>query len=134
MRIRVLDLLVAQQHAAALQQLDDQRIGLEDLLAFVLRQAVAQDAGLVHIAVQVEAVLHAGVEVVSTMCWSGVHRARTGVHGDVVAEHAEDAAIEERMSEGHALQLRAGERAQAPSASPRLHFSIVCCASSLATM
>ena len=92
MRIGVLDFLIAQQHAAALQQLDDQRIGLEDLLAFVFRQAVAQDAGLVHIAMQVEAVLHASGEVVRAMRRGGVHRARSGIHGDVVAEHAEDAA------------------------------------------
>ena len=47
MRIRVFDLLVAEQHAATLQQIDNQRIGLEDLMAFVLGQSVVQDAGII---------------------------------------------------------------------------------------
>ena len=109
MRIGVLDLLQAKQHAARLQQIDDQRIRLEDLLAVVFRQAVAQDAGVIDIGVQIESVLHAGVEVVSAVGGSGVDRAGSGVERNVIAEHAEDAAIQKRMGEGRVLQLCAGE-------------------------
>ena len=105
----MLDLLEAQQHAAALEQLDDRRVGLEDLLAFVFRQAVAQDAGVIDIAAQADAVLHARIKVVGAVRGSGVDRAGAGVHGHIIAEHAEHFAIEEGMGKCRILQLRAEE-------------------------
>ncbi len=71
----MLDSFEAQQDAAALQQLDDQRVGLEDLLAFVFRQSIAQDSAVIHIAVQVKTVLHSGIKVVSAMSRRRMHRA-----------------------------------------------------------
>ena len=59
---------------------------------------------------QIKAVLNAGDEVVRAVRGRGVDGACSGVHGDVVAQHAEDGPLQERMSEGRVLQLRARER------------------------
>ena len=96
-RIRVLELFGMQQRAALLQQFDDGRIGVPDLQAVVLRQAVAQDAVFVHVAGGVEPVLHAGGKVFRTVRWRGVDHASAGVHGDVIGQHAENLAIQKRM-------------------------------------
>ena len=50
-------------------------VGVEDLLAVVFGQAVAHDAGVVHVAGQVELVLHAGVEVIRAVRRRGVDHA-----------------------------------------------------------
>ena len=54
----------------------------------------------------VEVVVLAGVEVVGAMRGCGVDRAGALVGGDVGREDAEDAAIEEWVLEGGALELR----------------------------
>ena len=85
-------------------------VGLEDFLAVVFGQAVAHDAGGVHVGGQVELVLHAGVEVVRAVRGRGVDHARALIHGDVVGEHAEHGAIEERDGRNlRVLQFPAGE-------------------------
>ena len=78
----------------------------------VLGKAVAQDAFFVHVAGGVEAVLHAGGEVLRAVRRRGVHHAGAGVHGDVVRQHAENFAIEKRMLKVQALHLAAGEARQ----------------------
>jgi hypothetical protein len=58
---------------------------------------------------RIEAVLLACIEVVRSMRGRRVHCAGAGVGRDVSCEHAQDAAIEERMLEGLALEDRALE-------------------------
>src|ERR1019366_1472707 len=102
--IGVLDLVNTEQYSVVVyQQLDDGGVRLEDLLALILGQPVAQDAALVHVAMQIKTIFDAGDEVVRAVSRGGVHRAGSGVHGDVVAQHAEDAALQEGMSEGRVL-------------------------------
>ena len=55
---------------------------------------------------RVEAVALAGVEVVCAVRGRGVDRAGAGVGGDVGGQHAQNAALEERMLEGDALERR----------------------------
>ena len=129
MRIRVLDVLRAQQHAAALQQLDDRRIGLEDLRPSYsgspLRRMPASSTLQCRSRPYFTPVLKS-----SAPCAGAVWTAPVpGVHGDVVAEHAQDRAIQERMREGGVFQLRARGTTPAPCGSPSAHLSTVCCAS-----
>ncbi len=58
-----------------------------------------------------------------------MHRARAGVHGDVIAQHAENRAIQKRMREVGILQLAAREASDLACWSARLHFSMDCGAS-----
>ena len=50
MRIGVLHLFRMHEHAASLQQFDDRRVRIENALAFVLGQSVAQDSCFIDIA------------------------------------------------------------------------------------
>ena len=108
-RIGVLDVVTAQQHAAGFEQLDDGFVGGEDFLAVVLGKAFGDVASGIDAGGGIESVLDAGVEVVGAVGGSGVNRAGALVHGDVVGQHAEDVAVEEGMGEDGAFELRAGE-------------------------
>ena len=85
------------------RQVDDRLIGVPNALAVVLGQAVAQDAFFIHMAGGIEPVLDAGGEVLRAVRGRGVDDARACVHGDVVGEHAENLAVEERVLEVEAL-------------------------------
>ncbi len=71
-RVAVVDVGLAEQRAAVLQQLDDGRVGLVDVEAVVLGQAVAQAAGFVDVAGLGEGVFAAGGEVVRAVRGRGV--------------------------------------------------------------
>ena len=86
--IRVLGFFRVQQRAAAFDQIDDGLIGIPDALAVVFREAVAQNPFFIDIAGGIEAVLNAGDEVFGSMRRRGVDYAGSGIHGDVVGEHA----------------------------------------------
>ena len=77
-------------------------------------KSVLDAAGGVHVAGLVEAVALAGVEVVHAMGRRGVDGAGALVGRDVIRQHAEDGAVEKRMLEGGALQLRAFESVRSP--------------------
>ena len=81
-------------------------------LAVVFGQAVAQNAFFVDVTGDIEAVLYAGQEIFGTMRGRGVDYARTGVHGDVVGEHAQNFAIEKWVLEIQALELASGEASE----------------------
>ena len=104
-RVAVIDVAAAHQDAALFEEFDYRFVGFEDSQAFVLGQSVAQTAGVVDVAGLIEAVLFAGVEVVGSVGGCGVDGAGALVGGNVVSEHAEDAAIKERMLEGGAFEL-----------------------------
>ncbi len=96
-RIRVLQSLFVHERAATAQQLDDRGIRLEDSLAVVLGQAVAHDAGFVHVGGGIELVALAGIEVIGAVRGRSVDRACALVHGDVIGEHAQHLAIRPRQ-------------------------------------
>ena len=110
MRVGVIDVVARQQCAASFEQLDDFRIGLEDLEAVVFRQSVLDAAGGVYFGGLVEAVAFAGVEVVHAVSRARVDGAGALIGSDVVGQHAEDGAVEKWMLEGGALELRARRR------------------------
>src|SRR5579863_3154142 len=62
----------------------------------------------------VEPIALPGVEVVGAMGRSRMHGASASVGGDVGGEYAQDAAVEERMLEGDAVQGCALEACQFP--------------------
>ncbi len=107
MRVRVLKLGAVPQAPALSERGLDDRIRLEDLEA-------ADDAGVarepaIHAdrGVDVEAVPHAGIEVVRAVAWCGMHRARPLLERDVFSEDAERIAVVEGVSELDPFQLRA---------------------------
>ena len=108
-RIRVLRLFRMQQRSPPLHQVDDRSIGVPHSLAVVLRQSVAHNALFVHVAGGVEAILHAGGEILRAVGRCGVNHSRPGVHGDVVREHSQNFALQERMLKVKPLQLPTGE-------------------------
>ena len=88
-RILVRERLAVPQPAALLERLLDLRVGVEDALAAEELDGVEKMPGRPDRRVDLEAVLHAGVEVVGAMSRRRVHRARARVERHVVAEHAE---------------------------------------------
>src|SRR5262249_57502424 len=114
-RILVLKLAFGEQHATRLEQFNDRLVGREDLLAVIFGQAMAEDAGLIHVASLVQLVLDAGIEIVCSVRRRGVDSAGTLVGGDVLRQHPQDLAVQERMDEGGVLHFRAGEPRNLPS-------------------
>ena len=112
--VAVLVALLQQQGAGGLQGLDDRRIGvLEHVGAGKGAGFGGEVAGLVHRAEHRQAVFFAGVEVVYAMAGGGVHQARAGFGGDVVAaDHHSTGAIQQGMAVDDALELGALEAAQ----------------------
>ena len=115
--VRVLQVARCQKGAILLEHGDDDRVGLPDGFALegrrrskVPRGRVDVDAAAgVDTSGRVEAILLAGVEVVGAMGRGGVHCAGAGVGGNVGGQDAQDAAVEERVLEGGALELAAFE-------------------------
>ena len=103
--------LLADEHAALLQQLDDDRIRFEHGLAFVFRQAFDEAAFVVLRRVGFEAVFLAGAEVVRAVAGRGVHDAAALIERHVIGEHAGHAHIEKRMLEFDAFEFLAFPRA-----------------------
>ena len=104
-RIAVRQFALADQHAALLQQFDDDRIRLEDGLAFVFGQAFDEAAFVVLRRVGFEAIFLAGAKVVGAMAGRGVNDAAALVERDVIGEHAGHAHIEKRMLEFERLRI-----------------------------
>jgi len=108
-RVAVVHVRASEERAARGDEIDDGLIGLEDGLAFVLGQAIAEASGVVDVTSLVEAITRTGVEVVSAVGRRGVDSPGSLIGGDVVGEDAEDGAIEKRMLECDAFHLRAFE-------------------------
>ena len=88
-RVLMRERLAVPEPAALLERLLDLRVRVEHALAAEELDGVEEVARRPDRRVDLEAVLHAGVEVVGAVARRRVHRAGAGVERDVVAEHAE---------------------------------------------
>src|SRR5215471_8255290 len=88
---RLFDIWIRVEHALAAEQLD--------VFVEVARRSDRR--------VNLEAVFHAGVEVVRAMPGCRMDRTGAGIERDVVAEHADGITLIQRMPETNALELRA---------------------------
>ena len=116
-RIAVREFAFAHEHAALLQQLDDDRVRFENRLALVFRQAFDESAVVILRRVGFEAVFLAGAKVVGAMAGRGVHDSAALIERDVLGEHAGHCEIEKRM-----LELRAFEFPALPAAGDAADF------------
>ena len=101
--------LAVPQFAALLQRCFDVRIGVEHALTAEQLHGVEEMSRRPNRRVDLEAVAHAGVEVVRAMTRGRMNGARAGLKRDVVAEHAERDARVERMLEPDVFEQRALE-------------------------
>ena len=106
-RILVRERLAVPQPAALLQRLVHLRVGVEHALAAEQLHGVEEMPGRSDRRVDLEAVLHAGVEVVRAVPGRRVHGAGARFERHVLAEHAERRARVERVLEADVLELRA---------------------------
>ena len=82
----------------------------------------------------VEPVALAGIKVVGAVSRRGMDGAGAGIGGDVGGEHAQDAALQERMLEGDAVERGALEAGEFFHVGPSLQAAATCSASAAATM
>ncbi len=108
-RVGVVDLGTAHEGSASDEEVDDLRVGFEDLEAVVLGESVAETAGGIDVAELREAVFGSGVKVVGAVGRSGVDGSGALLSGDVVGKDSENGAIEEWVLEGDAVHARALE-------------------------
>ncbi len=112
-RVLVRERLAVPQPPARLQRLDDVRVRVEDALAAKQLDVVEEMPRRPDRRVDLQAVFHAGLEVVGAVARRGVHGAGAGVERHVAAEHAERGPRVERMLKADVLQLlalHAGDR------------------------
>ena len=83
----------------------DVRVRVEDPLAAEQADGVEKMPARTDRRVNLQPVLHAGVEVVGAVTGRRVHRAGAGIERDVVAEHRHRIAVVKRMTEPEALEL-----------------------------
>ena len=125
MRVGVLEGFGVQQHAAILSRSTMGAFASKTFLPSYSGRPSRMNAGLVHVAVVASRLYFRPVMKSSAPCdGRGVDDARAGVHGDVVGEHAEHIAVEERDGGSSTCSsLRPGKRAiSCAPASP--HFSM----------
>ncbi len=96
-RIAVLVRLVRHERARGAQVLDDALVGREDLQPGVRPRLGGEAARGVDRIDDRQAVAHAGLEVVRAVSGRGVHDAGAGLELDVLGEHHDGIAVEERM-------------------------------------
>src|SRR5688500_4586394 len=101
--IRVLEVVAVPQPAACFQRLFDAWIRVEDLLPGKQLHRVEEVPGRADRRIDVEAVAHAGDEVVSAVTWRGVHRTGPRFERHVVAEHRQRGAGIQGMLEPDVL-------------------------------
>ena len=101
--------LLLEQQAGGLQGRYDRGVGvLEHVGAGKGPGFGGEVAGLIHRAEHRQAVFFAGVEVVYAVAWGGVHQARAGLGGDVVAaDHHRAGALQQWMAVSDSFQLAA---------------------------
>ena len=110
------------------QDLDDERVAFPDGLAEELRRedapskpcGIEEPAGGIDRAIDRQAVLHADDIVFLAMAGSGVDGAGSLLQRDVIGDHAERSAIDERMPENGLVEFVAVEaREDLPARSSR---------------
>src|SRR4029077_15216430 len=101
MRIAVLVLVIGEQCAAFREQLYDDGIRGENILALVLRQTLEVHAAIIDGRVNLQPVFLAGVEVIGAVSRSGVHDSAALIESDVVGENAGHLNRQKRMLKSH---------------------------------
>src|SRR5947207_1449245 len=99
MRIAVFVGMMAEKRAVVGEKFDDDGVGFEDVLAFVLGKAFGVDAAVVERSGGFEIVFLTGVEVVDAVAGSGVNDAGALVERDVSGENAGNLQRQEGMLE-----------------------------------
>src|SRR5438270_7487444 len=103
MRVSVLVVVMAEERAALLEQLHDDRIRAEDVLALVFGQAFGIHAFVVERRVNLQTIFLSGIEVLGAMTWSGVHDAAALVEGAVFGKNSGHLNVQEGMLNFQAL-------------------------------
>src|SRR5262249_55865306 len=138
MRVLVCVCFIVQQHAPLAHELDDLRVGLEDLLAREMPHVFHEDSAVVHGVVDFEAVVFADDVVVVTVPRRRVNRARPRVERDVIADHQQPVAIDERVTafsrSNFSPLILATTFHPSPPALDQPSFSATCSSKPLATM
>jgi hypothetical protein len=96
------------QSPALLQRSLDIRVGVKHALAAEQSHGIEKVPARTDGRVDLEPVLHAGVEVVSPVARRRVHRAGAGFERDVAAKNAERIAVVQRVTETQPLELGPG--------------------------
>ena len=102
-----MSLRLADEHAALLQQFDDDRIRFENGLALVFGQTFDETAFVVLWGIGFQAIFLARAEVVGAVAGGGMDNAAALIERDVIGQHAWHTHIEKRMLELNAFQLAA---------------------------
>ena len=111
-RIGVLVVVVAEQRAAIREKLHDDRVGAENIFAFVFRQTFEVHAAIVEGRISFETVFLSGVEVVGAVSRRGVDDAATLVERDVLCKDTRDLKRQKWMLEFHPSKSRPLKRAR----------------------
>src|SRR5438270_8133470 len=122
MRVSVPVIVMAEERAALLEQLHNDRIRAEDILALVFGQAFGIHAFVVERRVNLQTIFLSGIEVLGAMTRSGVHDAAALVEGDVFGENSGNLYVHEGVLKFHALELAALEAAAYFRFAPALGF------------
>src|SRR6266403_1493555 len=107
MRVAVLVSVVTKQRPAIGEQLYDDRIGGEDVLAFVFGQPFGVNALVVERRVNFQSVSLAGIEVIHAMTGRGMNDATTLIKSDVIGKQAGHLNRQKWMPEQHAFEVAA---------------------------
>ena len=90
------DLFLGKERALALQQFDDAFVRLEYVLAREFAGLFREPALLVHRRIDIEPVFQADLIVFLAVAGRGMHRARSRLERDMVAENDQRIAVNER--------------------------------------
>src|SRR6266481_7079052 len=108
-RVAVLVLVVAEERAAIVEQLYNNGIRGENVLAFVFGQAFEIDAFVVKGRVDLQCIFLAGIEVVGAVAGSAVNDAAALIKSDVIRENSGHLNGEKWMLKFHTLEIAALE-------------------------
>src|SRR6267154_1078584 len=101
MRITVLIVVMSEQRATIGQELDNNWIGGEYVLAFIFRQALQVTAAIINRRIGLESIFLTGVKVVRAVPGRGVHNAAALIERNVVSENARHLNWQKGMLELH---------------------------------
>ncbi len=111
-RVAMLIRMVPQQRAMFGEQLHDDRIRREDVLAFVFRQAFGIHALVIQRRVNLQPIFLPGIKVVRAVARSRVHDAAALIQRDVIRQQARHLNRQKRMLKLHPLEIAALETRQ----------------------
>ena len=111
MRVGMFVIVVAEQRAAIPEQLHDDGIRAEHILALIFRQAFKIHAFVIERRVSLQAIFLSGIEVVRAVARSGVYDATALIERDVIGKNSRDLNIKEGVLKFHAFEIAPLERA-----------------------